>query len=161
MLTIDRGFFVGMGLVVLLAWWVRGDAPPGLAGEPDLSPFHGAPLLIVYGAPGCEACITQWRELSQELPAGLGVLHLAARSAIDDARPADAATARRWAEALAVPDASVLPADLPARPLPAMVLRSAGGRWRFEQNGVLDAEARARLQRALAMEAKTAAVKDP
>lgn len=152
MLTLDRGFFVGLGLVAALAWWVHGDAPPGLPGEPDLSPFHGAPLLVVYGAPGCEACARQWRDLAPRLPPDLRVLHLAARAAIDDPRPADDGTARRWAATLQVADAAVLPAHLPTRALPAVLLRSARGRWRYEYAGVLDAEAHDRLARAIALE---------
>jgi hypothetical protein len=151
-LTLDRGFLVGMGLVVALAWWVHGDEPPGLPGEPDLGPYRGAPLLVVYGAPGCMACETQWRALAPTLPAGLQVLHLAAREAVDDARPATAETARRWASTLQVADAAVLPAALPNRALPSLVLRSARGRWRFEQVGALDAKSRERLQQALAFE---------
>ncbi len=150
MLTLDRGFLVGMGLVVALAWWVRGGEPPGLPGEPDLRPYRGAALLVVYGAPGCASCETQWRALAPTLPADLQVVHLAAREAVDDARPATADTARRWAATLQVADSAVLPAHLPQRPLPSLLLRSARGRWRFEHSGELDANAREQLQQALA-----------
>ena len=151
-ITLDRGFFVGMGLVAMLAWWARGDEPPGLAGEPDFSPYRGTPLLVVYGAPGCVACERQWRALEPTLPDGLRVIHLAARAAIDDPRPATAETASEWAETLQLGSDEVLPAHLPQRALPALILRNANGRWRFERSGVLDAEGDAALRRALALE---------
>lgn len=151
-ITLDRGFFVGIGLVALLAWWARGDEPPGLSGEPDFRPYRGTPLLVVYGAPGCVACERQWRALQPTLPEGLGVIHLAARAAIDDPRPATAETVREWAETLQLAENAVLPAHLPQRTLPALILRNAHGRWRFERSGVLDAEGDAALRRALALE---------
>lgn len=149
---LDAAFVVGLVLLAALAWWLKGDAPPGLPGEPDLSPHHGAPLLVVYGAPGCAACLAQWRALEHTLPSGLGVLHLAARASKTDTRAADADTARRWAASLGVAPAAVRPAHLPQRTLPALVLRDARGRWRFEHVGPLDDAAKARLDRALRSE---------
>ncbi len=152
MLTLDRGFLVGIGLVVVLAWWLRGDEPPGLAGEPDLRSFRGAPLLLVYGAPGCSVCERQWRELQPTLPLGLQVLHLAARAGDGDPRPATPEVAQRWARTLQLPTSEVLPAHLPTRRLPALLLRNERGRWRFEHTGRLDAEARQALLRAFEQE---------
>lgn len=151
-LTLDAGFFVGIGLVAALAWWVRGDVPPGLAGEPDLTPFQGTPLLVVYGAPGCVECERQWRTLEPTLPEGLRVLHLAARAAIDDPRPANEETVRQWAATLGASAGDVLPAHLPQRALPAVVLRSERGRWRFERGGSLGEDGMADLRRAFARE---------
>jgi hypothetical protein len=51
-----------------------------------------------------------------------------------------------------VPAASVLPADLTRATLPAVVLRDERARWRFEHAGPWNAEARARLERALRLE---------
>ncbi|HAI58519.1 MAG TPA: hypothetical protein DCM32_01390 [Xanthomonadaceae bacterium] len=149
---LDAAFLLGVVLMLGLAWWLKGDPPPGLPGEPDLSPYQGAPLLLVYGAPGCAACLVQWRTLEHSLPADLRVLHLAARASKTDTRPADADTARRWAASLGVAPAAVLPADLPQRTLPALVLRDVRGRWRFEHAGALDDAARTRLDRALRSE---------
>ena len=55
-LVLDWSFGLGLAMVAVLAWWVHGDEPPGLRGEPDLRPFRGEPLLLVYGAPGCATC---------------------------------------------------------------------------------------------------------
>ena len=151
-LTLDAGFFVGLALVGLLAWWVHGDEPPGLPGEPDLRPYRGTPLLLVYGAPGCEACVANWPSLRDDLPRGLRVMHLVARQSDADRRPATAETARRWAAVLGVRGTEVLPAALPTRRLPAFVLRDDRGRWRLEHSGPYDAPARERLRRALALE---------
>ena len=151
-LILDRGFFVGIGLVVALAWWIRGDDPPGLPGEPELSAFQGKPLLVVYGAPGCIACDLQWRALAPTLPEDLQVVHLAARASMEDPRPATPDTVQLWAETLRIPASDVLPAHLPTRPLPALLLRNEHGRWRFEHTGQLDAGAWRGLQRALTIE---------
>lgn len=150
MLTIDAGFVVGLVLVGLLAWWVRGDAPPGLRGEPDFSPLHGAPFLVVYGAPSCAACPAEWAALRRTLPTGLRVVHLRVREA--DGPAPDADDARAWAEALGVATADVAPADLVRQRLPAVVLRNERARWRFEHTGPMDAKGREGLQRALRME---------
>ena len=149
-LTLNAGFFVGVGLVLALAWWVHGDEPPGLRGEPDFSPLRGQPFLVVYGAPSCEPCVAQWRELRPTLPGGLRVVHLLTR---EGAGPvADAAALDDWAARLRVPRAAVLPADLTRSTLPAVVLRNERARWRFEHAGPWNAEARARLDRALRLE---------
>lgn len=158
---LDAAFLVGLALLVGLAVWLKGEPPPGLPGEPDLAAHRGAPLLVVYGAPGCAACLVQWRGLEAALPQGLGVLHLAARASKTDVRAADADTARRWAASLGVPPGAVQPANLPTRTLPALVLRDARGRWRFEHGGPLDAEARARLDRALRAEGLAALAVPP
>ena len=149
-LTLNAGFFVGVGLVLALAWWVHGDEPPGLRGEPDFSPLRGQPFLVVYGAPSCEPCVAQWRELRPTLPGGLRVVHLLPREA--DGPVAGEAALAAWAARLGVPAASVLPADLTRATLPAVVLRDERARWRFEHAGPWNAEARARLERALRLE---------
>lgn len=149
-LTLNAGFFVGVGLVVALAWWVHGDEPPGLRGEPDFSPLRGAPFLVVYGAPSCAACVAEWPALRESLPRDLRVVHLLTRDAHGPLP--DAAAREAWASRLAVPRDAVLPADLVRQRLPAVVLRDARGRWRFEHSGPLDADARARLDRALRLE---------
>lgn len=149
-LTLNAAFFVGMGLVMALAWWVHGDEPPGLRGEPDFSPLRGQPFLVVYGAPSCEACVAQWRSLRPTLPAGLRVVHLLTRDA--DGPVADTEARLAWASRLDVPADAVLPADLVRGTLPAVVLRDARARWRFEHAGPWDRDARARLDRALRLE---------
>ena len=149
-LTLNAAFFVGMGLVVALAWWVHGDEPPGLRGEPDFSPWRGAPFLVEYGAPSCDACVAQWRTLQPTLPGDLRVVHLLTRDA--NGSVADAAALEDWAARLRVPRASVLPADLTRSTLPAVVLRNGRARWRFEHAGPWDADARARFERALRLE---------
>lgn len=159
-LTLDRAFFAGVALVVGLAFWVHGDEPPGLPGEPNLRPYRGAPVLVVYGAPGCATCVRQWQALAPALPEGLTVIHLVARQADDDPRPADAAAARRWAAALGVAPEAVLPAALPKRQLPAVLLRNDRSRWRFEHVGALDARSLAGLQRAIAREGLSPADRD-
>jgi len=149
-LTLNAGFFVGMGLVVALAWWVHGDEPPGLRGEPDFAPLGGAPFLVVYGAPSCDACVAQWRSLRPTLPAGLRVVHLLTREG--GGPVADVAAREAWARRLAVSTDAVLPADLVRATLPAVVLRDERARWRFEHAGPWTAEAQARLERALRLE---------
>ncbi len=149
-LTLNAGFFVGVGLVLALAWWVHGDEPPGLRGEPDFSPLRGAPFLVVYGASSCEACVAQWRALRPSLPRDLRVVHLLTREA--DGPVADDAALAAWAARLRVPPTDVLPADLTRTTLPAVVLRNERARWRFEHAGPWNAEARARLDRALRLE---------
>jgi len=149
-LTLNAGFFVGVSLVVALAWWVHGDEPPGLRGEPDFSPLRGEPFLVLYGAPSCEACVLQWQALRPTLPTSLRVVHLLAR---EGAGPvADTAAREAWAARLAVPVDTVLPADLVRATLPAVVLRDERARWRFEHAGPWDAAARARFERALRLE---------
>lgn len=149
-LTLNAGFFVGVGLVLALAWWVHGDEPPGLRGEPDFSPLRGQPFLVVYGALACDACVAQWRALRPTLPDGLRVVHLLTREGTGPV--ADEAALDAWAQRLAVPVDTVLPADLTRTTLPAVVLRDQRARWRFEHAGPWTAEARARLDRALRLE---------
>lgn len=155
-LTLNVGFFVGMGLVLALAWWIHGDEPPGLRGEPDFSPLRGDPFLVVYGAPSCDACVDAWPALRDSLPEGLRVVHLLMRDAGPAGGPAgplaDAQALRAWARRLDVPGDAVLPADAVRRTLPTVVLRDARARWRFEHAGTLDAAAQQRLQRALRLE---------
>lgn len=149
-LTLNASFFIGVGLVVALAWWVHGDEPPGLRGEPDFAPLRGQPFLVVYGAPSCEPCVRQWQALRLTLPGGLRVVHLLTRDASGPA--ASPAALDDWARRLDVPRATVLPSDLVRRTLPVVVLRDERARWRFEQVGPFDAAARARFERALRFE---------
>lgn len=149
-LTLNAAFFVGIGLVMALAWWVHGDEPPGLRGEPDFSPLRGEPFLVVYGAAGCESCVDEWRALRPTLPRDLRVVHLLTREA--DGPAADAEARLAWASRLEVSADAVLPADLVRATLPAVVLRDARARWRFEHAGPWNADAQARLERALRLE---------
>jgi hypothetical protein len=149
-LTLNAGFFVGVGLVLALAWWVHGDEPPGLRGEPDFSPLRGQPFLVVYGAPSCSTCIEEWKALRPTLPSGLRVVHLLTREGTGPV--ADSAALDDWSARLRVPRAAVLPADLTRSTLPAVVLRDERARWRFEHAGPWNAEARTRLERALRLE---------
>lgn len=153
-LTLNAAFFVGIGLVMALAWWVHGDDPPGLRGEPDFSPLRGQSFLVVYGAPSCDACVAQWQALQRTLPRDLHVVHLLTRDPSGPlATPEDL---DRWASRLGVPRAAVLPGDLVRATLPAVVLRDGRARWRFEHAGPWDAEAQARFERALRLERSTA-----
>ncbi len=155
-LTLNAGFFVGVGLVLALAWWVHGDEPPGLRGEPDFAPLRGQPFLVVYGAPSCDACVAAWPELRERLPAGLRVVHLLTRDAGPSGGPpgplADARALQAWARRLDVAGDAVLAADLVRARLPAVVLRDERARWRFEQSGRMDDAAHQRLRRALRLE---------
>lgn len=145
-------FLFGVATAAAVWWALNGDAPPGLPGEPDLRPYEGAPLLVVYGAPWCRDCAAEWRALEPTLPDGLTVLHLATSTERGRGHPATEATVQAWAATLGVPEASVRPADLTHKHLPALLLRDATGRWRFEHTGRLDRASRAALARALAHE---------
>jgi hypothetical protein len=149
-LTLNAGFFVGVGLVMALAWWIHGDAPPGLRGEPDFTSLRGQPFLVVYGAPSCQPCVDAWPALRERLPKGLRVVHLLTRDA--GGPLPDATMQAAWAARLGVPRESVLPADLVRQRLPAVVLRDARARWRFEHGGAWTDEAGTRLDHALRLE---------
>lgn len=140
MLRIDRGFVVGLLLVGLGFLWLKGDAPPGFPGEPDLARYRGAPLLVVYGAPWCRDCEAEWQRLEAVLPEGLAVVHLVTSTEAGYGHPATAETAAAWAARLGVPPEQVLPADLTAMPLPALSLRDGSGRERLRLSGRADSE---------------------
>lgn len=140
LLRIDRGFVVGLLLVGLGFLWLKGGAPPGFPGEPDLARYRGAPLLVVYGAPWCRDCEAEWRRLEAALPEGLAVVHLVTSTEAGYGHPATAESAAAWATRLGVPAEQVLPADLTTMALPALSLRDAGGRERLRLSGRADLE---------------------
>jgi hypothetical protein len=138
MLRIDRGFVVGLLLVGVAFFWLKGESPPGFPGEPDLTRYRGAPLLVVYGAPWCRDCEPEWRRLRTRLPESLAVVHLVTSTEAGYGHPADAATAAAWAARLGVAAEQVLPADLTAMALPAVSLRDHRGRERLRLAGRID-----------------------
>jgi len=162
-LTLDRGFLVGMALVVGMVWWVRDGRYEGADSEPPTSTasadfggagsllrvradgrpvrfadFRGAPLLVVYGAEWSRDSAAQLAAVRAAAPPGLAVIHVVTSTAQGYGHPATVETAAAWAAHFQLPAADVIAADLSAKTLPAVALFDAQGRLLAERSGLQD-----------------------
>jgi thiol-disulfide isomerase/thioredoxin len=165
-LVLDRGFLVGMSLLLLLGWWVHSDTPAEWT-PPEAAPyrgaanvqrvtangeftalasFRGAPVLVVYGAPWCSDCELQVAEVAQAAPKDLRVVHVVTSAPAGYGHPATRGDAAYWARRFELAPEQVLAADLTAMRLPALMLFDAQGGLLFEHTGLMDSGA---LRRAL------------
>jgi len=162
-LTLDRGFLVGMALVVGMVWWVRDGRFEGADSKPltstasadyggagDLlrvradgssvrfSDFRGAPLLVVYGAEWSRDSAAQLAAVRAAAPPKLVVIHVVTSTSQGYGHPATVETAAAWATLHRLPVADVIAADLSAKTLPAVALFDADGRLLAERTGLQD-----------------------
>ena len=155
--TIDRGFVIGLGVLLLVAWSLdrtpEGSAPAAYGGAADLAridaegrtvrfrDFRGQATLVVYAADWSRDSAVQLETARAVAPASLRVVVVLTSTVEGYGHPATQDTARAWARRHGLPATDVLAADLTAKPLPAVVLFDADGALRFEHTGPLDAAA--------------------
>lgn len=155
--TLDRGFVIGLGVLLLVAWMLDraptapAAVPPNYGGAADLArvdadgrtvrfrDFRGEPVLVVYAAEWSTDSPAQLAAIRSAAPAGLRVVHVLTSTIDGYGHPATEDTARAWARRHGLPARDVIAADLTAKPLPALVLFDAEGRMRFEHSGLMDA----------------------
>ncbi len=155
--TLDRGFVIGVGVLLLMAWFLdrlpEAPTPPAYGGAADLAridadgrtvrfrDFLGHPVLVVYAADWSRDSVAQLEAARSVAPETLRVVLVLTSTAEGYGHPATEETARTWARRHGLPANDVLAADLTAKPLPAVVLFDAEGVLRFEHTGPLDAAA--------------------
>ncbi|MCE2944747.1 MAG: TlpA family protein disulfide reductase [Lysobacteraceae bacterium] len=155
--TLDRGFAIGLGVLLLAAWLLDRvptmpeAPPPSYGGAADLAradadgrtvrfrDFRGEPVLVVYAADWSEDSPAQLAAVRSAAPPGLRVVHVLTSTIDGYGHPATVDTARAWARRHGLAARDVIAADLTAKPLPALALFDADGTMRFEHSGLMEA----------------------